>query len=145
MGPVAAEQTRVRAAGKLAELATGGVLPTNAVPYLVRVLDDPDYGVRYHSVEELGRLGPAAAEAVPRLMELFHATEREWELVEGNSQPCGQFESWHLLSPGLSLAQSPRRARFKAYSAFMKSWRSENPFGRPPTIPLTRIDPPLLT
>jgi HEAT repeat protein len=40
----------------------------DAVPQLVRLLDDPDPAVRKAAARTLGRIGPAAQEAVPALM-----------------------------------------------------------------------------
>jgi HEAT repeat protein len=63
---------------------------------LLSLAEDPDYGIRCHAVYELGALGPSAADAVPKLMQLFGATEREWE----------------------DLPEDTHRARFEAYAAF---------------------------
>ena len=65
---------------------------------LLRMLEDPDYGIRCRAVGELGALGQLGAGAVPKLMQLFDATEKEWE----------------------DLPEPPQRARFEAYTAFVE-------------------------
>ena len=73
---------------------------------LLRLLEDPDYGIRYHAVRELGVLGQLEAGAVPKLIELFDATEKEWE----------------------DLPEPAQRARFEAYAAFVKLMGPQPPF-----------------
>jgi len=64
---------------------------------LLGLAEDADYGIRCQAVQGLGALGPPAAEAVPKLIEMFRATEREWE----------------------DLPEDRQRARFEAYAAFV--------------------------
>ncbi|MGO8674345.1 MAG: HEAT repeat domain-containing protein [Limisphaerales bacterium] len=72
--------------------------PKKRLAVLLRLMEDPDYGIRYYAVGELGALGPLEAEAFPRLMELFRATEQEWQ----------------------DLPDDARKARFEAYAAFVR-------------------------
>jgi len=64
---------------------------------LLGLAEDADYGIRCHAVQGLEALGPPAAEAVPKLIEMFRATEREWE----------------------DLPEDRQRDRFEAYAAFV--------------------------
>jgi HEAT repeat protein len=88
---------------------------------LLSLAEDPDYGIRCHAVHELGALGPSAAGAVPKLMELFSATEREWE----------------------DPPEDAHRARFEAYTAFVSVMAPRGPFKarydavRVPKTPIT--------
>jgi HEAT repeat protein len=75
---------------------------------LLSLAEDPDYGIRCHAVQELGALGPLGAGAVPKLTELFGATEKEWEDLPENAQ----------------------QARFKAYTAFVQGATPESPVAR---------------
>ena len=88
--------------------------PKKRLAVFLSLAGDPDYGIRYHAVHELGALGQLGAGAVPRLMELFGATEREWE----------------------DLPENPQQARFEAYTAFVKATTPQGPFahryGLPP-------------
>jgi len=80
--------------------------PKQRLAVLLSLAEDPDYGIRYHAVHELGALGPSAAAAVPKLLELFRATEKEWEAPPENAH----------------------RARFEAYTAFVGVMAPQGPF-----------------
>jgi len=79
--------------------------PKERLAVLLRLAGDRDYGIRYQAVRELGALGAAAAEALPKLLELFRATEREWEDLPDNAQ----------------------KARFEAYAGFVKEMTRQGP------------------
>ena len=51
----------------------GGLGPAakDAVPDLVKLLDDPDEGVRWAAASALGGIGPAAKDAAPDLVKLL--------------------------------------------------------------------------
>ncbi len=72
---------------------------------LLELLDDEDYGIRCRACPALRGLGPMAAEALPKLLELFRATEKEWE----------------------DAPEGPQRERFQAYAAFVRPSALEGP------------------
>ncbi len=47
-----------------------------AIDALIAGLDDPDSGVRYHSMDSLGMYGPAARKALPRIIQEFEEWKR---------------------------------------------------------------------
>jgi len=50
-------------------LGVQGVKAKDAVPGIVRILEDPDHNLRRDAAEALGRIGPAAEMAIPALVE----------------------------------------------------------------------------
>jgi HEAT repeat protein len=63
---------RANAAGSLALI---GAHDSRTVPALLETLNDPHPDVRLEVIQGFGRLGPTAANALPKLRELLHTEE----------------------------------------------------------------------
>jgi HEAT repeat protein len=95
---------------------------------LLSLAEDPDYGIRYQAVQELAALGPSAAGAVPKLMELFGATEREWEDLPENAH-WARFQAYAAFVTGKrigSVRAADLRAWFEASTAFAMEMRGSS-------------------